>query len=164
MVICNKHKDDNNDFHHDLAVKQEFTPSLTKHKRNCSHERDFHPLANKSKQICIFIEQEEYNRILSDSKAFRQYLDGMIEQHPELFPSTIQQGYTLHDILPESKKMPGIRLRRIKVNTKDSNGVDAFTIRPSFVMPYLVGYTDDIEKALFLRRWGGSLLGAGSCF
>jgi hypothetical protein len=25
----------------------------------------------------------------------------MIRQHPELFPSTIEQGYTLHDILPE---------------------------------------------------------------
>lgn len=154
MIICNKHKDDINDFYYGLAVQQESTPSLTKHKRNCNQERDFHPLANKSKQICIFIEQEEYNRIFSDSKAFRQYLDGMIVQHPELFPSTIQQGYTFHDILPESKKMPGIRLRRIKVKTKDSKGVDVFTIRPSFIMPYLVGYTDGIEKALFLRRWG----------
>jgi len=26
--------------------------------------------------------------------------------------------------------------------------------RPSFVMPYMVGYTDDVEKPLFLRCWG----------
>ena len=29
-----------------------------------------------------------------------------------------------------------------------------FTIRPSFVLPYVTGYTDDVEEALFLRRWG----------
>ncbi len=26
--------------------------------------------------------------------------------------------------------------------------------RPSFVMPYMVGYTDDVEKSMFLRCWG----------
>jgi len=111
-------------------------------------------LANKSKQICIYIEEEEYNHILGDAKAFRQYLDGMIAQYPELFPVMIRQGYTFHDILPESKKLPGIGLRRIKVKANDGSGDEVFTIRPSFVMPYMVGYTGDVEKPLFLRRWG----------
>jgi len=57
-------------------------------------------LAHKSKQICIYIEEEAYNHILDDAKAFRMYLDGVIEQYPELFPVMIQQGYTLHNILP----------------------------------------------------------------
>lgn len=122
---------------------------LTGHKRNCSHEKNFDPLSNKSKQICLFIAPEEYDSILFDPEAFRQYLDSAIERHPELFPSAIQEGYKLHDILPESKKMSGIRLRRIELYTGD-----AFAIRPSFLMPYLTGYTDDVEKALFLRRWG----------
>ena len=65
---------------------------------------------------------------MSDAKAFRQYLDGMITQYPELFPVTIRQGYTLHDILPESVKMPGIRLRCIKVKANDGNGDEVFTI------------------------------------
>jgi hypothetical protein len=52
-----------------------------------------------------------YIRILFEPQAYRDYLDAMIRQHPELFPFAIEQGYTLHDILPESKKMPGIRLR-----------------------------------------------------
>jgi len=30
---------------------------------------------------------------------------------------------------------------------------EVFTIRPSFVMPCMTGYTDDIEKAPFLRKW-----------
>ncbi|MCP4541195.1 MAG: hypothetical protein GY832_29020, partial [Chloroflexi bacterium] len=89
-----------------------------------------------------------YNSILFDPEAFRQYLDGRIEQHPELFPVAIQQGYQMHDVLPESKRMPGIRLRRIELCTGD-----VFTIRPSFVLPYMTGYTDDVEKPLFLRRW-----------
>ena len=105
-----------------LAVQRELITPLTIHERRCSQEKDFDHLANKSKQICVSIEQEEYNRILGDAKAFRMYLDGMISQYPELFSVMIQQGYILHDILPESKKMSGIRLRRIKVKTKDGNG------------------------------------------
>jgi len=95
------------------AVQRELITPLAIHKRSCSLEKDFDPLANKSKQICISLEEKEYSRILGDVTAFRQYLDDMIEQYPELFPAMIQQGYTLHDILPESEKMPGIRLRRI---------------------------------------------------
>lgn len=120
-----------------------------KGKRNCSQEKNFDPLAGKSKQICLFFDVEEYESILLDSEAFRRYLDREIELHPELFPAAIQQGYKMYDILPESKKMPGIRLRRIELYTGE-----VFTIRPSFVMPYMTGYTDDVEKALILRRWG----------
>src|SRR5690606_18102474 len=29
-----------------------------------------------------------------------------------------------------------------------------FQIRPSFIMPYCVARTQDIEHALYLRRWG----------
>lgn len=121
--------------------------------RSCSQEKDFDPLSNKSKQICLSIGQEEYNHILFSATAFRLYLDSQIEQYPELFPLTIKQGYTLHDILPESKKLSGVRLRRIKMAAQDSGEEEVFTIRPSFVLPYMTGHTDDVEKALFLRRW-----------
>jgi hypothetical protein len=122
---------------------------MTDCRRHCNQEKDFDPLANKSKQICLFIDQEAYDRILFEPEAFRRCLDREIELHPELFPAAIQQGYKMYDILPESKKMPGIRLRRIELRTGD-----VFTIRPSFVMPYMTGYTDDVERPLFLRRWG----------
>jgi hypothetical protein len=111
-------------------------------------------LSHKSKRICIPIERDEYNRILVDKNDFRQYLDRMIDQYPELFPSTIQQGYKLHDILPASKKMSEVRMRRITVKTREGDQEQAFTIAPSFVMPYMTGYTDDVEYALFLRRFG----------
>jgi hypothetical protein len=121
--------------------------------RNCSTEKDFNPLDNASRQICLFIDQEEYNQIFPDPQAFRQRLDQLIEQLPELFPSTIEHGYTLHSKLPESKKMPGIRLRRIELKVTPSNGASVYTIRPSFVLPYMVGYTDDVADALFLSLW-----------
>jgi hypothetical protein len=122
---------------------------MTDCQRNCSQEKGFDPLSNKSRQVCLFVDQKEYDNILFEPEAFRRYLDREIELHPELFPAAIQQGYKMYDILPESHKMPGIRLRRIELCTGA-----VVTIRPSFVMPYMTGYTDTVEKPLFLRRWG----------
>ncbi len=121
--------------------------------RECSRTKESEALFAPSKRICIPIERAEYQRILGDKAAFRQHLDGLIAQHPELFPAAIQQGYQLHDLLPPSKKMPDLRLRRIKVTTAEGKE-DVFSVTPSFVMPYMTGYTDEVEKALFLRRFG----------
>jgi hypothetical protein len=50
--------------------------------------------------------------------------------------------------------LPAIRLRRIKVVTTDSPfKKEVFMIRPSFVLPYMTGYTHEVEKALYLRQW-----------
>lgn len=121
--------------------------------RECSHEKKSEALFAPSKRICIPIARAEYERIVGDKSAFRQYVDGQIAQHPELFPIAIQYGYDLHDRLPPSKKLDGLRLRRIKVTTAEGNE-EVFSVVPSFVMPYMMGYTDDVEKALFLRRFG----------
>ncbi|KAF5416974.1 MAG: hypothetical protein C5S48_01405 [Candidatus Methanogaster sp.] len=129
MSLQDTYKPEDKDFKPVWELQQAHILPLAIHERRCNFEKDFDPLAHKSKQICIFIEQKEYNHILGDAKAFRIYLDGVIEQHPKLFPVMIRQGYTFHDILPESKKMPEIRLRRIKVRMKDGNGNDVFTIR-----------------------------------
>jgi hypothetical protein len=121
--------------------------------RKCSKEKDNTVYSKHSKRICIPSEQEEYERILLDKDVFRAYLDTRIAQYPEIFPSTISQGYKLHDILPPSKKMPDMRLRRIKVKATLCDKEEVFTIVPSFVMPYMTGYVDDVEKALFLRKF-----------
>jgi len=45
-------------------------------------------------------------------------------------------------------------LRRIRLKAHDSAGKQqVFTIAPSGVMPYWTGYTDEVEKAMFLRRF-----------
>lgn len=66
--------------------------------RSCNQEKDFDPLSNKSKQICVSVDQVEYDSILFEPEAFRRYLDSEIELHPELFPVAIQQGYKMYDI------------------------------------------------------------------
>jgi hypothetical protein len=119
--------------------------------RKCSTEKDMESLSKGSKRICLPIEREEYQRILVDPITFRQFLDVQIAQHPELFPQTITQGYMLHDLLPFSKKIPDMRLRRIQVLGVPATNENVYTIAPSFVLPYMTGYTEDVEKALFLR-------------
>ena len=127
-------------------------PMLTR-TRKCSCKKDSETLFSPSKRICIPIKLTNYKRILEDHIAFREYLDNQITQHPELFPIAIQRGYKFHDMLPPSKKMQGIRLRRIKVVTSEGKE-EVFSIAPSFVMPNMTGYTDVVSMVLFLRRFG----------
>jgi len=125
--------------------------SVAKRNRTCSTEKDMTVFAEGSKRICLPIEAAEYERIWANLQTFRPWLDTQIAQYPELFPQAIGQGYTLHDILPVSKKMPAVHLRRIKVVDAAHPQGNVFTIAPSFVLPYMTGYTDAVEKALFLR-------------
>ena len=106
------------------------------------------------KRITLPIEWEAYKEIVDETETFRQWLDEMIGQYPELFPRAIEQGYSLHD-QRASEKMPDVSLRRIKLKSRDEKGeAIVVTIAPSAVMPYMTGYTDEVEKALFLRRFG----------
>jgi hypothetical protein len=120
--------------------------------RNCSKEKQL--IAKTSKRVTLPLPQRIYNRVIDDHQIYRDYLETMFVECPELFPPDMQAGYTWHDIL-HSKKMPKIRVRRIKLKQPDGNGKDqVLTISPSFVMPYMTGYTDEVEKALFLRGFG----------
>src|SRR4030095_16389260 len=79
-------------------------------------------VAKSTKRITLPIELEKYKPMLTDSSAFRQWLDQMIELYPELFPADIGAGYVLHDILPASVKLPEVRLRRIRLCQEDAAG------------------------------------------
>lgn len=124
--------------------------------RNCSTEKTSSERVKGSKRICIPIDREEYEQVIEDKKAFRQLLDSQVEQYPQIFPATIGSGYKLHGRLPQSKKMPEVMLRRIQLTAKDDKGkAQVFTIAPCFVLPYMRGYTDEVEKALFLHEQFG---------
>ena len=69
----------------------------------------------------------------------------MISQHPELSPPEAGDGWRTKD--SHISKKQGIMIRRVEIA-----GI-ARTVRPSFVMPYMTGMTDDAEKALFLRKF-----------
>lgn len=122
-------------------------------------------VSKKNKRIVLPIELEEYNKKRKNRVEFRGWLDEMMEKYPELFPSQMSSGYQLHDILPASKKLTQVQLRRIKLKERDEAGkVQVFTIMPSGVLPYMVGLTDEVEKALFLRRFGVPFWGLSYVF
>jgi len=112
-------------------------------------------VTKQNKRITLPIPLTDYNELKEDAGAFRQWLDEMIEEYPELFPAAIEQGYTLHDVLPASRKLPQVQLRRIRLKAASASGqAQVYTIASSDVLPYMVGLTDEVEKALFLRRFG----------
>jgi hypothetical protein len=65
----------------------------------------------------------------------------------ELFPEEIKQGFNFYGYV-ESKKQE-TKMRRIKLRKNE-----VYQIRPSFLMPYMIAKTDEIEKALYLRGYG----------
>lgn len=97
--------------------------------------------------ICLPVSEEEYQRVVDNPAECRGFLAGCYANMPELFPEGFEDGYEMKDSY-WSKKMQ-LRLRRIELG----NGV-AYTLRPSFVMPYLTGKVEDVEGPLFLRRFG----------
>jgi hypothetical protein len=107
------------------------------------------PPSRGSKHICVPFENEaQYHECVADVAHYREYLRKLGARHPELFPQAMGQGYTFHDRYRSHKQ--GVELRRIKLK---ANG-EVFTVRPSFLMPYCIARTEEVEKALFLRQWG----------
>jgi hypothetical protein len=50
------------------------------------------------KSICIpVVEESDYRELVKDLEKFREYLDEVIEEHRELFPEGIEQGYRFMD-------------------------------------------------------------------
>lgn len=106
--------------------------------------------------ICVHFSEDLYPDIVKDPSRFRETLEEKIAQYPELFPLDIKQGFHLKE-LRHSIKL-GLSIRRIEVA-----GV-SYTIRPSFVMPYLTGKVSEVEKALFLRKFSVPFWGLAYIF
>lgn len=85
---------------------------------------------------------------MADVTTYRTYLTTVWQQHPEVFPQALAPGYTFHDCYRSRKQ--DVRLRRSKLKATGA----VFTLRPSFLLPYGVGRTEEVEKALVLRQWG----------
>lgn len=101
------------------------------------------------KTICIaFPSEEHYQNCMTDKVKIREYLDKSYRQHPELFPDAFKGGYVLHGFVYSKKQ--AIKTRRIKLVENE----EAYQIRPSFLMPYMIARTGDVEKGLYFKRWG----------
>jgi hypothetical protein len=98
-----------------------------------------------NKAICLPFAQQEYITNIDDPINFRQCIDDRIKLFPELFPPEIVNGYQMKDIYTSKKQQ--VKIRRILI------GNTAYTIRPSYLMPYMTGVVDEIDKALFMRKF-----------
>ena len=108
-------------------------------------------LPKKSKTICLnFSSKKFYQNCMKDTKKYRRFLADTYTKFPEIFPSDFIHGFYFHDIVA-SEKQDGFEMRRIKLKNESQ---DVYQIRPSFMMPYMISETADIEKPLYLRRWG----------
>jgi hypothetical protein len=100
------------------------------------------------KTICIdFDSPEQYDACVRDKALFRSHLESWFRKHPLLFPPDMAGGFTFHDNIVSAKQ----ELVTCRIRLKASR--DVYQIRPSFVMPYMTSFTDDVEKGLYLRRW-----------
>jgi hypothetical protein len=132
------------------------------HQRKCTKSKA--EVTHPSKRITLPISLHDYQQIVADRQQYRRWIDTMIALYPELFPQAIAGGYTLHD-QRSSSKLTDICLRRICLRERTADGKkQVFTIAPSGVLPYQVGYTDAVDKALFLRRFGVPFWGLSYVF
>jgi len=120
---------------------------MSQQQRQCNPQLKL--VTKPSRRIVLPINRDSYPKLVKDAAMFRAYLERMQTQHPELFPADIGGGYTLHDTR-RSKKLPDMAIRRIRLNRTGA----VYRVVPSFVLPYMTGYTDEVEKALYLRRFG----------
>jgi len=100
------------------------------------------------KTIRLNYDKTQHLELMMDNEKFKTFLNHEITKHPELFPEAISTGYTLEGKTRQSAKLDNLQFRRIKI-TKTKQ---IFSVYPSFIMPYLIAYTDDVDKALMLRK------------
>jgi hypothetical protein len=105
-------------------------------------------LARSCSTICLPVGKDVYGDVVEDPRRFRSWLDQAFQHYPELFPPAFAQGYRLKD--DRSSAKTGLRLRRIRLRATG----ESFSVRPSFVLPYMAGWTDDVQGPLFLRAFG----------
>ena len=101
-----------------------------------------------NKTIVLPFDEDTYDEFVEDKVAYKAVMNAYIEAHPELFPDTIGEGWSLYGFTKDSVKQD-IRVRRL-VTKADG---EVWQLRPSFVMPYMTCDTKTAEKILFLQKW-----------
>jgi hypothetical protein len=123
--------------------------------------------ARGSRQICLPMDRATYDRIWDDPQAVRRHVENYLERHPELFPRAMRQGFFWCGKLPQSQKLAGVCLRRVRVTETDEDGHTTtrdYFLRPSFVLPYCCGTVDDVEKGMMLLSYDVPSHVVGYCF
>jgi hypothetical protein len=93
------------------------------------------------------VSEDAYARAIHDPAAFRGLLDEGFRRAPELFPLNFARGYELKDDRMSVKQALPVRRILLRDGT-------AYSVRPSFLMPYMTARVADVEGPLFLRKFG----------
>ena len=99
-----------------------------------------------NRTIVLPLTESDYHRFMDDLPFAHQKVRHHFQTHPELFPPAMAQGYAFNGTTRVSKKLK-LKMRKLKINNHQ------YQIRPSFVLPYMRGMTDEVEKGLFLLRF-----------
>ena len=105
-------------------------------------------MARRCSTICLPFDQTTYSELVADPAAFRAALDRSFLAMPELFPEGFAGGYRLKE--SRTSRKLGLALRRVRLKATG----EAFTVRPSFALPYMAGWAADASGPLFLRAFG----------
>jgi hypothetical protein len=105
-------------------------------------------LARPCSTICLPAGKDDYHDLIGDPGRFRAWIDQSFRSWPELFPKAFPGGYRLKDARTSIRA--GVRLRRIRLRATG----ESFSVRPSFLLPYMTGASDDVQGPLFLRAFG----------
>lgn len=103
-----------------------------------------------ARQIVIPMTRQQYDDLWSSPTAVRAFVEGLRAESPELFPANFGDGYALHGQGRESRKLPGVRLRKV-VLKKDGA---SYWLRPSMVLGYMTGTVDELAYPLLLASHG----------
>jgi hypothetical protein len=101
------------------------------------------------KQIVIPMTREQFDQSWHDARKMRNIVDDCFASCPELFPPCFRDGYAFHGFARPSKKLDGLRLRKLRPR----GGGEAFHLRPSFVLSYMTATTDGVKHPLLLASF-----------
>ncbi len=102
-----------------------------------------------AKQIVIPMTRPQYDDLWHQADRVRVFLAGWVEAAPELFPAGFDRGDSLHGMGRESRKLPGVRLRKLVL----ADG-SCYWLRPSFITGYMTGIVEELAYPLLLAAHG----------
>jgi hypothetical protein len=102
-----------------------------------------------AKQIVIPMTRIQYDEIWHETERLRAFVEEWARVAPELFPDGFGPGYLFHGFGRESRKLTGMKLRKIVLADGTS-----FWLRPSFVTGYMTGTVDELAYPLLLASHG----------
>ncbi len=102
-----------------------------------------------AKQIVIPMTRQQSDEIWDDAQRTRAVLTQSVQSAPELFPPGFDRGYRLLGFGRPSRKLPGIKLRKLVT----AEGV-SYWLRPSFVTGYMTGTVEELAYPLLLVAHG----------